>query len=234
MAQSFLEGLGKFGPVLALLLQAAVISRFLDRRNRDYPLAILFLVGLFLLTLVGAALGFYPQLITRSSNPTDFLRNYSFADLAMHILLLGLMLQLLRKSLLSLQMETRIVFLLALVSVAVAVCAFYFFGADIKTSILLKTRQTVSAWMALLNLYWWTLLLRRRQLDRRILLLSAGIGLMMAGQVISDGVSTFYRDETAVKILGALVMYFTHFAALYTWFNAFSTSNALAPKPALT
>ncbi len=217
------------GPLLALVLQAAVLSRFTDSRNRDYPLAIFFLLGLFLLTATGAAVSFFPSLLTPGNDPTPartFLFLYTLADLAMHTLLLGLMLQLIRRTLLALDLPTRTIYLLGLISLAVAICGYYWFGASLRTVILLKTRQVVSAWMVLLNLYWWTLLLRRRQLDRRILLLSAGIGLLMAGQVISDGVSSFYRDSHNLKLLGAVLMYLTHCAALYTWYNAFRSTNA--------
>jgi hypothetical protein len=233
VALNFLESLGKFGPLVALVLQAAVLSRFIAARNRDYPLAIFFLVGLFLVTAAGSVVNFYPFLLTPGNDPAPartFLVVYSLADLAMHTLLLGLMLQLIRRTLLALDLPTRSIYLLGLISLAVAICGYYWFGGGLRTVILLKTRQVVSAWMVILNLYWWTLLLRRRQLDRRILLLSAGIGLLMTGQVISDGVSSFYRDSVNLKLLGAVLMYLTHFAALYTWYNAFRGTNA-APSP---
>jgi hypothetical protein len=100
-----------------------------------------------------------------------------------------------------------------------------------STKILLQTRQVVSFWMVLLNLYWWTLLLRKRQLDRRVLLLSAGIGLMMTGQVIGDGIASFSERKGWMSLLANLIMYGTHFACLYTWFSAFQPGYAEASQP---
>ncbi len=230
VAQTFYDVLSKFGPMVALLLQVVVLYRFLDRRNRDYPLAIIFALLLFLLTLAGY---FFAEI--RDLFPPDgstsfdrkFLLAYSGADLLMHLLLLALMLQLTRTTLKSLELGTRIVIPLALISCLIGILAYQYFGAELKKPILLKTRQVVSFWMVLLNLYWWTLLLRKRQLDRRVLLLSAGIGLMMTGQVIGDGIVSMSDAKGWGALLGSAVMYSTHFACLYAWYNAFNPGYAL-------
>lgn len=231
VAQTLFSWLSDFGPYLAMLGQALVLSRYLDTRNRDYPLAILFSFVLFLVTVIGVVVPFFqlfPQL--------EFLPFYTTLDLTMHILLLALMLQLLQRTLRSLDSSTSITLPLAILSCVVAATAYFCFGLGGQREYVrvFRTRQVVSFWLVLINLYWWTLLLRRRQLDRRILLLSAGIGLMMTGQVISDGVNTLYKNNIPLKLTGGLVMYATHFACLYTWFNAFRPNNALQGKPSLT
>ncbi len=237
MASTFYAAVSEYGPALALLLQALVISRFLNPKNRDYPLAIVFTLFLFLLTSAAYFLDYYKELLPRAANSTPeqtFLLAYSIGDLCMHVLLLALMLQLLRRSLKSLNLETRIIIPLASISALVALTAYnYFSGGPSPTKTIVQTRQVVSFWLVLINLYWWTLLLRRRQIDRRILLLSAGIGLMMTGQVIGDGIFSFAGRRTWLSLLSILIMYGTHFACLYTWFNAFRPSYALAPAPKL-
>ncbi len=231
MAQTFYEVLSKLGPLLALILQATLLYRFWDRRNRDYPLAIVFTLLLFLLTLSGYFFQDLRRLLI-GSDSTSFVRTfvlaYSGADLFMHLLLLALMLQLTRATLKRLDLGTRILIPLALISCLIGISAYTYFGADLRRNTLLQTRQVVSFWLVLLNLYWWTLLLRKRRLDRRVLLLSAGIGLMMTGQVISDGIMYLSTPKGFGGLLALLVMYSTHFACLYAWYNAFHPGNAAA------
>ena len=235
MAQSFYEVLSKLGPLLALILQASVLYRFWDRRNRDYPLAIVFTLLLFLLTLSGYFFQDLRRLLIGSDSTSfvsfvrTFLLAYSVADLFMHLLLLALMLQLTRATLKSLELGTRILIPLALISGLIGISAYTYFGADLRKNTLLQTRQVVSFWMVLLNLYWWTLLLRKRRLDRRVLLLSAGIGMMMTGQVIGDGIMYLSTPKGFGSLLAMLVIYSTHFACLYAWYNAFHPGNAVAP-----
>jgi len=229
----FKEVLVNNGPVIALIFQASLLFRFLDRRNRDYPLAIVFSLVLLLLTAAAhwfdRILMFFPKDPGRVYTTTLVLA-YSAADLFMHILLLALMLQLIWTTLKSLNLPTRIVFPLAAISVLIAVTAYNYFSDDTATPRLLQTRQIVSFWMVLLNLYWWTLLLRKRKLDRRVLLLSAGIGLMMTGQVIGDGMTSMGKGNEYLLVLAIIIMYGAHFAALFTWFKAFSPSYSLVPQ----
>lgn len=163
-----------------------------------------------------------------------FVRGYSGAELLMYILLLILMLQLIRRTLRALSLDTSITVHLGFASALVAAGSWFFFSNEAARVTLLKTRQIVSFWMMLLNLYWWTLLLRRRQLDRRVLLLSAGIGLMMTGQVVSDGLTAFFGNSIPIALLGASIMYATHYASLYVWFQAFSPALALSPASTST
>lgn len=215
-------------------MQALVLSRFLNSRNRDYPLAIVFSLVLFLLTSAAYFFDTFRELLPRGGTATfdqTFILVYSAADLFMHVLLVALMLQLIRKTLLSLELNPRIIAPLAGISILVAISAYNYYGAAVSTRTLLQTRQVVSFWMVLLNLYWWTLLLRRRKLDRRVLLLSAGIGLMMTGQVIGDGIASISERKGWMALVSNLIMYGTHFACLYTWYNAFQPGYATATEP---
>ncbi len=218
-------------------MQALVLFRFLNSRNRDYPLAIVFTLVLFLLTLAGFFFNTFREYLPRDANTTfdqRFVLIYSMGDLFMHVLLLALMLQLIRKTLRSLELSSRMIVPLAGISFLIAISAYNHFGAALNTRTLLQTRQVVSFWMVLLNLYWWTLLLRKRQLDRRVLLLSAGIGLMMTGQVIGDGLASITVGAEVkfwLSVLSLLVMYGTHSACLYTWYSAFRPEYAITVPP---
>ncbi len=215
------------------MIQALVLSRFLDARNRDYPLAIVFTLVLFLLTSATYLFGLFREYLPRDGSANvdhAFVLVYSVSDLFMHILLLALMLQLIRKTLLGLGLNPRIVVPMAGISLLVAISAHRYYGAAVNTKTLLQTRQVVSFLMVLLNLYWWTLLLRKRQLDRRVLLLSAGIGLMMTGQVIGDGIASLSARKGWMALIAIVIMYGTHFACLFAWYNAFQPGYASVPQ----
>ncbi len=238
MASELLQVLRDYGPVPALILQAAIFWRFLNAKNRDYPLAILFMGMLILVTSISHFLVTWAKALLAPdlyrSLRSYFVSGYSGAELLMYILLLILMLQLIRRTLRALSLDTSITVHLGFASALIAAGSWFYFSNEGARGTLLKTRQIVSFWMMLLNLYWWTLLLRRRQLDRRVLLLSAGIGLMMTGQVVSDGLSAFFLDSQEIRLIGAAIMYATHYASLYVWFQAFSPSLALTPAATST
>ncbi len=218
MAKLFVDGITYVAPLIALLLQALVIFRFLDRRNRNYPLAILFTLILFLLTVFAYTLRLRADLIPFTVGFSDA---YNVADLCTYILLLLLMLQLTHKTLEQLREPTQMVWVLAGVSTLIAITSYLFFEHDPT-----RTRQVVSFWMVLLNLFWWTLLLRKQKVERRVMLLSTGIGLMMTGQVIGDGILILGHNKKWYFIAAYLIMYLTHYACLYSWFSAFRPSPA--------
>ena len=206
------------------MLQALVLFRFSDRRNRNYPLAILFTLILFLLTVFAYTLRLRPDLIPFTVGFSDA---YNLADLCTYILLLMLMHQLTHKTLEQLGEPTQMVLVLAGVSALIAVTAYLFFERDPT-----RTRQVVSFWMVLLNLFWWTLLLRKRKVERRVMLLSTGIGLMMTGQVIGDGLLILNNRNIGYFIAAYMIMYLTHYACLYSWYSAFRPGPAETPARA--
>ncbi|WP_155121605.1 hypothetical protein [Bryobacter aggregatus] len=218
MARNLYDVVIVYGPLIALLLQAAVLSRFLEARNRDFPLAILFSLFLFPLTVFTYILNLRPNLIPMT---VGFTRGYELADLCMHILLLALMLQLIRQTLLSLGEPASVTIGMGAVSGLIAGLAYLYFGDDFT-----RIRQVVSFWMVLLNLYWWTLLLRKRKVQRRLMLLSTGIGLMMTGQVIGDGMIILAEKRVLMYTGAYFAIYLSNYACSYCWYNAFSRVNA--------
>ncbi len=236
MAKTFLASLQQFAPILALLLQALVLSRFLASRNRNYPLAIVYSIILFLATALSIlAANRDPWVLSILPVLANFELVYSACDVMMHIILLGLMLQLIDQTHARLGMARERLGLLAGVSLLVTIAAVWYYSGPSLAVQFTKVRQVISFWMVLLNLYWWTLLVRQKNLDRRILLLSAGIGLQMTGQVISDGLLGMVtrRDDYALLITGLLIIFFTHFACLLSWYAAFDPKNAKQEEPSL-
>jgi hypothetical protein len=222
---------------LAFVLQLLVLFRFRDSQNRDYPLAIVYSL---VLPLITASVYVISSPLAKL-NPTGlqfFADAYAGADLVMHVLLLALMLQLTGRSVRILKINPIVFYALVLISVAVLAFASWNFLENSNVLFHRKfaaIRRYVSVYSVILNVIWWTFLLRSRKLDRRILLLSAGIGLQMTGQVISDSLYTIGLElKAGGKIwmnFGVLIGMITHLLCLYSWLRAFSPANA--PKPGL-
>jgi uncharacterized membrane protein len=154
----------------------------------------------------------------------------------MFLVLLGLMLQLLHVTLNQLGRSKSNVLLLAGLSLVMFLGSVYWFSLEGKSLNFTfnRVRQTMSFWMVLLNLYWWTLLLKLRTLGRRVMLLSAGIGLLMTGQVISDGLFGMSSQQNwALNSLALAVLFLSNFASLGAWFEAFHPKNARQESPSL-
>jgi hypothetical protein len=227
VAINFLEFIRTWAPIFALLPQAFVLSRFLDARNRDYPLAIAYSAILFALTAIALL----------SRNPSQLSTVYLAFEAVMHLLLLALMLQLTSRTKALLGQSRQGNTLLWAITVVVTATAIWAYSSQPLAAQFTKVRQVISFWMVLINLYWWSLLLRQRGLDRRVLLLSAGIGLQMTGQVVSDGLFAMVRTRADMALLygATLLVFLTHFASLIAWYVAFDPKNAKSrPAPSLT
>lgn len=218
-------------------MQLLVLSRFFDRRNRDFPLATFYSAVLPLITasvyLISSP---YASAKLSGQASQQYLLIYAGADLLMHILLLAIMLQLTGRSLRLLKMSPSVFYAMIGVSVLVLVGASWYFYNDSKTLFQAKfsnIRRYVSVYLVILNLLWWGFLIRSKKFDRRILLLSAGIGLQMTGQVITDSLYSIgvelNKDGAIWMSLGVYIGFLTHFLCLYCWLRAFSPANASLP-----
>lgn len=238
MAKTFLDLLTQYAPVLALLLQAFLLSRFLDGRNRNYPFAILYSVLLMGITMIAilwqSGAPWLIQFLPQDANA----RVLSGMEAVMHVVLLILMLQLINDT--HKERGVGLTRTWALAGLAALVCAitiyWVYWVEDLRAGARFnRVRQVISFFMVLLNLYWWTLLLGSKKVSRRIMLLSTGIGLQMTGQVIGDGVLSFVTkpDDFILIILSNSIMFLTHFLSLGAWYEAFHPKNAPHPSASL-
>ena len=70
----------------------------------------------------------------------------------------------------------------------------------------------------ILNIVLWLALVKNRATDRRLFLVSGGLGLNMAGEAIGQ---SLLGISPAVETLGNLVGIGSHFLCLYVWWSAF-------------
>jgi hypothetical protein len=226
VAKTFSDVLYQWAPMLALVLQALLLSRFLNARNRNYPLAIVYSILLFSLTSI--AILWQSGVAWLKTTLPPSVEFQSGIEVLMHVVLLLLMLQLIHETHKERNVPTPRLWALAGLSIVVFLATIYWVAGEQPATRFIRVRQVMSFFMVLLNLYWWTLLLGSKNVGRRILLLSAGIGLQMTGQVVSDGIFGIAgsRPLSFSYLLAGAVMYVAHFCSLGAWYEAFHTKNA--------
>ncbi len=81
-----------------------------------------------------------------------------------------------------------------------------------------KLSRNLGFCAVLLNLVLWAVLIRNRHADRRLLLLSGGLGIEMAGKAIGHSLREL---SPSLWLTGNLVVVLANVAALYIWWEAF-------------
>jgi hypothetical protein len=75
----------------------------------------------------------------------------------------------------------------------------------------------------ILDLILWSLLLTARPPNRRLMLLSGGLGLQLTGAIMGEQLRHFSRS---MFIIGAVLEVTTGFLGLYVWWRALRTEPA--------
>jgi len=116
-----------------------------------------------------------------------------------------------------------------LIGTAVLVALSVLVSSDPRLGVYMtKVARNLSFAAVLMNLLLWFSLIRVRERDRRLFLVSGGLGINMAGEAI--GQSMLYLSPL-LAFPANLVNVVSHLACLYIWWRAFRPA---APAPART
>ncbi|MCL4795144.1 MAG: hypothetical protein KJZ84_21885 [Bryobacteraceae bacterium] len=85
--------------------------------------------------------------------------------------------------------------------------------------------------MMLMNLLLWTLLVKKRTSDRTLLLVTAGLGLQMAGEAMGHSLRLMNQ---ATLLLGNLISVLSHLCFLWVWYLAFQPARQNLKRPGAT
>lgn len=77
---------------------------------------------------------------------------------------------------------------------------------------------------AILDMMLWAMLIAKRQKDSRVLMLSAGLGIMFTGEAIGESIRTL---SAGAVIPGGILMIVTNFAFNYIWWQTFRAPRAV-------
>lgn len=85
--------------------------------------------------------------------------------------------------------------------------------------------------MMLMNLLLWALLMTKRTSDRTLLLVTAGLGLQMAGDAMGHSLRLMNQ---ATLLLGNLISVLSHLCFLWVWYLAFQPARQNLKRPGAT
>jgi FtsH-binding integral membrane protein len=84
----------------------------------------------------------------------------------------------------------------------------------------------------ILDVILWSLLAAARRPDRRLMLLSGGLGLQLTGAIMGEQLRNLSRRQHTVLLAGQLLEVATGFLALYIWWRALRRAPAAERLPA--
>jgi len=200
-----------------VILQVLVVAALLKGHYREFRLLFVYCVILLLATVVDVSAYYSPGMWTRTS------RTYWVSDAVLQFLIYCVVISLIHRGLENSPERMRI-------------RRFLIVGAVVFTALSLVLTQggMIGVWMTklarnlgfcavILNLILWAVLLKSRHPDRRLLLISGGLGIQMAGKAIGHSLR---QISVPTRIPGNLVIVLTHLICLYIWWQTFRASSA--------
>jgi len=76
-------------------------------------------------------------------------------------------------------------------------------------------------------MFLWAMLLAKRQKDSRLLMLSAGLGIMFAGDAIGESVRSLGKSASLLNLGGSILVMLTNLAFFYIWWQTFRAPRAV-------
>jgi len=182
---------------------------------RRYPFLLLYLFA----ALVSQSLNLVLYARLGTVHSPVYINTYYTGDMVLHSLILTMVLFLIREALVGNRAPDAS-------AVAILVCGVAFVTA---TLYLLYTgagsfyplSRNLSFVEEVLNFVLWTVLIRNRSRDVVLLLVSAGLGIQVTGEVIGRSVRMYVTSPSIDWLPNALVMICQLFA-LYVWYRAFA------------
>ena len=146
---------------------------------------------------------------------------YWTADVVLHGLTLLMVLFLIREALIGNRDPDMTTFMIvAPVLVFVGVTLYLLYNPQSGRGWILPLSRNLSFCEELLNFVLWTILIRNRSRDVVLLLVSAGLGIQVTGEVIGRTIRLYARAPSISWLPDAIVL-LCEVGALYIWYRAF-------------
>ncbi len=213
--------------IVGIPLEILVISSLLGRAGRRFPLLLVYNVAMLLATVIEIAAR------TSVSIGRQF-KNYYWIDYAVLELLLFLAVISLVYQATERQpnRDTTRRYLIAGLILITAVSWFAHAGPKLNEHMTLVVRDLNFA-SAILDLILWSALIRQRNRERTLLLISGGLGLQFTGEAIGQSLRqlALRQRSTPIAIGGNCVLIVANMLCLYVWWQAFRQYNAATAAP---
>jgi hypothetical protein len=208
-------------------LQVLVISQMLRGPWREYPFVLAYLIGSFLTTAAQTSSKYYFGPRSR-----EFIRIYWTADFITTFLTLLVIIHLIRTAMAGHPKQASVYRGLMLGLVVLAVALVWFTPHPVRGFALgrwmTKLGRDYYFLAMLLNAVLWFMLLKASHPDRRLYLVTSGMGLTLSGAAIAHALRTVGQ---LIAVAGLLLV-LTYLGKLYIWSIAFRQVSVGQPTPA--
>ena len=197
---------------VGLVLQLLVIAVVLRRRQGGFKVLFIYLVLLFLSTVLNAAAYYNPGTQVRAA------RYYWLSDAVRQAFIFLLVLSFIHNALVQRVNRTPLRRMLW-AGACLYVLASLYFTWDPRIGHWMTNLSRNLAFLAvILNLILWAALIQFRRGDRVLLMVSGGMGIEMAGKAIGHSLRQLSKST---ELTGDLILVITHLLCLCIWWQAF-------------
>jgi hypothetical protein len=215
-------------------LEVLVISAMLKGAYRRFPVAFVYMLAVFLTSLVETPIGILARY--RAGYRDLYNRLFWIDESVLIFLVLGVVISLIFQATGDAPARRAIRSMVVAASVlAVAVTFVFCYNASLPpNSWMTSWSSKVNFFAAILDLALWTMVIGSRKSNRLILTLSGALGIQFTGEAIGGSIRSLAESSQSavVVLLGNLVIASFNLALLYFWWHAFrqpDTSRAASP-----
>jgi len=200
---------------IGIWLNLQVISALLRGSYRQYPFVFAYSLALFLSTVLEIGLQAAPKTLKNEYYWTD--------EIVLDVLVFCVVVAFIDEA--AQHSNKKVIERHWLVLAAALICAGSFaihHNLSMNRQMTLVSRD-LNICAVIMDLLLWSLLAAARRPNRRLMLLSGGLGLQLTGAIIGEQLRNLSHS---LNLIGGLVEVSTGFLALYIWWRALRTANA--------
>jgi len=221
------------GYIVGLPLELLVIAALLRGGLRDYPWAFAYVIAEFLGTMIEMplALAYYHTQKTDVRLGMRFAIWYWRDETVQQFLVVAVVISLIWQA--TSGARTRRT-LRTVLLVGVVVFAAISLAVHYDPNPKIPVGRWMTFWTrdlnfgaAILDMLLWAMLIAKRQKDSRVLMLSAGLGIMFAGDAIGQSVRSLGGNASLVNLGGSILVMLTNLAFYYIWWQTFRAPRAV-------
>jgi len=217
------------GYVVGLPLELLVIAALLHGSYRQFPAVFAYAVVAFLTTVVEMPLALAYYHTHDRHIGYKFVLWYWIDETVMEFLVLAVVMSLMWHATTNARSKRAL-----RTAILVGVIVF----AGISLAVHFDAKVPTGRWMtfwtrdlnfgsAVLDMVLWAMLIAKRQKDSRVLMLSAGLGVMFTGEAIGESVRNLESHASALALPGSILVVVTNLVFLYIWWQTLRAPRAI-------
>ncbi len=214
---------------IALILQVFILNAMLRNGARRYWLLLLYVVSLFLSTAV-----LMLSMSGSSGWSRDAFRFFWISEVVQQALVYCAIISFIHQHLSSGNTRSPMTRWLIVGAAAILLTILTVHKGPSLNAWMTPASRDLSFVATILNLVLWTVLLRDPRRNQRLLVVSGGLGVQLAGSAIGQGLRVLWEVSKAFATLGNFIGSITYLLSLYIIFRAFSRPEAPQPENALS